>query len=154
MKTAMAGKRHLGTMDQTMYNKMSRVEAIPQHSIPCQGKTIAKDLQVCKNFLTYPLSSTEGQHSFNPWGSTTAYLQYAGNALNQHLQSGAVSKCQRPETERLNNASQISDNSSSNFSASRHPVHNYHMSPSRAYPPIAVPRPVYRNPSSFIDPAY
>ncbi|XP_077328732.1 uncharacterized protein C15orf39 homolog isoform X2 [Lithobates pipiens] len=150
----MAGKRHSGIMDHTMYNKMSRVEAAPQHSIPCTGKAIAKDLQVCKNFLTYPLSNTEGQHSFNPWSSTTAYLQYAGNALHQNLQSGGVSKCQRPETERINNPLQLSDNSSSHFPAHRHPVNNYHMSPSRAYPTIAVPRPVYRNSSIFIDKAY
>ncbi|KAM5170397.1 uncharacterized protein C15orf39 homolog isoform 2-T2 [Mantella aurantiaca] len=150
----MAGKRHLEIPDNTMYNKMSRMDTALQHSMPYAGKTIPKDLQVCKNFLTYPLSGTEGQHSFNPWSSSTAYLQYAGNALNQHLQSGGVSKCQRPETERINNPFQFSDNSSSHFSAHQHPVHNYHMSPSRAYPQFAVPRPVYRGPSSFTDPAY
>lgn len=154
LKTVMAGKRHSGVMDHTMYNKISRVEAAPQNSIPCTGKAIPKDLQVCKNFLTYPLSNTEGQLSFNPWSSTTAYLQYAGNALHQNLQSGGISKCQRQETERRNNPLQLSNNSSSHFPAHRHPVNNYHMSPSRAYATIAVPRPVYRNPSSFIDKAY
>ncbi|XP_072258348.1 uncharacterized protein C15orf39 homolog isoform X2 [Pyxicephalus adspersus] len=152
--TVMSGRRHSETMDHTMYSKISRVEGAPHHSIPCTGKTVSKDLQASKNFLTYPLSSTEGQHSFNPWCSTTAYLQYASNALNHHLQSSRVSKCQGPEMERTNNSSQLPDNSSSNYSAHRYPVYNYHMSSSYPYPQIAVPRPVYRSPSSFVDPGY
>ncbi|KAM9311834.1 uncharacterized protein C15orf39 homolog [Gastrophryne carolinensis] len=141
-------------MDHVMYNKMPRMETPLQPSIPCTGKTASSDLQTCKNFLSYPLSVAEEQSS-NPWNSATSYLQYAGKALNQHLQSSRGSRCQKPEAEGPFNSMQLSEKSDGQFPVHQHqPAHNYHLSPPRSYPQIAVPRPVYRSPSRFIDPAY
>ncbi|XP_063782383.1 uncharacterized protein C15orf39 homolog isoform X2 [Pseudophryne corroboree] len=152
----MAGKRQTQTMDHMMYNKLARVEMAPQCSITCPGETTTKDLQACKNLRPYPLPGTDGQISSGHWSSATTYQQYAGNTFNLHLQTNGVSeKCQRPEVEMFHNPMQQSDNANNHFSVHQnHPVPSYHMSPSRACPPIVMPRPVYRSSGGFMDAAY
>ncbi|XP_075713976.1 uncharacterized protein C15orf39 homolog [Rhinoderma darwinii] len=152
----MAGKRHFGTMDHMIHNKLSRLQMGPQGSTACFGMATPQDLRSCQNFMNYSVPDTEGHCSTSPWSSTASYLQYSGSALNDPLQtSGASVKYQRPQAERLYNPLQLSNNPNNQASVHQSPpVHNYHMSWPRACPPIAMPRPVYRSPSSYMDAAY
>ncbi|XP_068131717.1 uncharacterized protein C15orf39 homolog isoform X2 [Hyperolius riggenbachi] len=152
----MSGKRSSGSVDHMMNSKMPRTDVAPHHSMPCPEKIIHKDVQSYKNQMAYSVPNSEGQPSSSiPWSSATAYLQYAGKALNEHLQSGGISKCRRSDAERQTSALQLLENTSNDYlDHQHHPAHNYHRSASRSYPPIAVPRPVYRNPSCFTEPTY
>ncbi|KAG9489507.1 hypothetical protein GDO78_005473 [Eleutherodactylus coqui] len=147
----MAGKRHYGTVDHIMHNKLSRLEVASRRSTSCFKIAPSQDLQTYQNFMTYSTSDTEGLGSSSPWSATAAYLQYAGNALSEHMQSRESSvKYQRPH-----NPLQLTDSSNNPVSIHQNPpVHSYHMSHPQACPTIAMPTPVYRSPSHFMDPAY
>ncbi|KAM4039567.1 uncharacterized protein C15orf39 homolog isoform 2-T3 [Anomaloglossus baeobatrachus] len=151
----MAGKKHFGAMDHMLHHKLSRLESAPQHSTACFGIAATQDLQTCQNFRTYSMADAEGHGSSSPW-SSSAYLQYAGSTLNEHLQTREASgKYQRSPTERPHNSLQPSDNPNNQVSVYQNPQgHSYHMPYPRAYPPIAMPRPVYRSTSNFMDATY
>ncbi|XP_073508964.1 uncharacterized protein C15orf39 homolog isoform X2 [Phyllobates terribilis] len=151
----MAGKRHFGALDHMLHNKLSRLESAPQRSTACFGIAATQDLQSCQNFMTYSMSDAEVHGSSSPW-SSSAYLQYAGSTLNQHLQTRETSvKYQRQHTERPHNPLRLSDNKKNQVSVHQNPQgHGYHMPYPRTCPPIAMPRPVYRNTSNFMDVAY
>ncbi|KAM3926842.1 uncharacterized protein C15orf39 homolog [Leptodactylus fuscus] len=152
----MAGKRHFGTMDHMMHNKLSRLEMASQRATACFGIAATQELQTYQNFMNYSVPDNEGHGSSGPWSSTAAYLQYAGTALNDHLQTKEASvKYQRPQVDRPHNPLQLSDNSHNQASVHQSPpTHSYHMSCPRVCPPIAMPRPVYRSPTNYIDAAY
>ncbi|XP_072004066.1 uncharacterized protein C15orf39 homolog isoform X1 [Engystomops pustulosus] len=151
----MAEKRHFGAVDHMIHNKLSRLEMASQRSTACFGIATTQDLQTCQNFISYPMPDSDGHASSSPWSSTTAYLQYAGSALSEHLQTREASlKCQRPQVERQHNPLQLSDNPNQGSVHHSPSVHGYHLSCPRTCPPIAMPRPVYRSPGNFIDASY
>ncbi|XP_044135713.1 uncharacterized protein C15orf39 homolog isoform X1 [Bufo gargarizans] len=152
----MAGKRHFGSMDHVMHNKLARLELASQRSAACFGLASAQDLQTCQNFMAYSMPNTDGHGSFNPWSTTAAYMQYTDSVQNEHLQTREASvKHQRPHVERPHNPLQLSDNSSNQVPVHHSsPVRGYHMACPRACPSIAMPRPVYRSQSNFMDAAY
>ncbi|XP_069621858.1 uncharacterized protein C15orf39 homolog isoform X1 [Ranitomeya imitator] len=151
----MAGKRHFGALDHVLHNKLSRLESATQRSTACFGIAATQDLQTCQNFMTYSMSDAEGHGSSSPW-SSSAYLQYAGSTPNKHLQTKETSvNYQRPHTDRPHNPLQLSDNPNNQVSVHQNlQGHSYHMPYPRSCPPIAMPRPVYRNASNFMDVAY
>lgn len=149
----MAEKRYFGTMDHLKHNKLSRLELAPQRPTACFGISTSQDLQTSQNFPAYSMPDSEGHGSSGPWSSAAAYLQYASSALNEHLQSREASvKYQKPPAEQQHNPLHLADNQV--FVHQSSPGHSYQMSCPRAHPPIAMPRPVYRSPSNFMDTAY
>ncbi|XP_063305338.1 uncharacterized protein C15orf39 homolog isoform X1 [Pelobates fuscus] len=150
----MAGKRQTSEQDSLVYGKMSRVAAEPQ-KCPMK-KTSHEDMLSYKSFLTYSMPGFDQHSTSNPWSSTTAYLQYTGNALNQHLRTEEASvRCQRQEAERLHNHSQFHEMSGNHLQVQQHhQVLRYPLPSSHVYPPLAVPRPIYMNPTNFVDTNY
>ncbi|XP_073435680.1 uncharacterized protein C15orf39 homolog isoform X2 [Dendrobates tinctorius] len=146
----MAGKRHFGALDNILHNKISRLESAAQRSTACFGIAATQDLQTCQNFMTYSMSDAEGHGSSSPW-SSSVYLQYADSTPTKNLQTKETSvNYQRPH-----NPFQLSDNPNNQVSVHQNlQGHSYHMPYPRTCPPIAMPRPVYRNASNFMDVAY
>uniref|UniRef100_A0A8C5WJR8 Uncharacterized protein n=1 Tax=Leptobrachium leishanense TaxID=445787 RepID=A0A8C5WJR8_9ANUR len=149
----MAGKRQTSNEDNVTCSKMSRLEAELQNCpVSHPVKTSHEEMLSYKSFLSYSVPGFERPSSSNPWSSTAAYLQYAGNALRAEQTS---LRCQGQEAERSNNHSQFQDISGSHLQMEQHrQVFSYPLPSPHVYPQIAMPRPVYVNPSSFMDAGY
>ncbi|KAG8440353.1 hypothetical protein GDO86_006197 [Hymenochirus boettgeri] len=130
-------------------HRMSQVELPKTYSMSCAQKTTTEDLLSYKSFMNYPLPGPKNPSSASPWTSNTAYLQYAGNAFNQHFITERSSGiCQRNKVEG-------SDATNNNFSLQQHPpVRGYPLSPTQHCPSLAVPKPVYRTPGSYLEAGY
>lgn len=152
----MAEKRHFGPMDHLKHNKLCRMDFAPRRSTTCFGIAPSQDLQTSQNFSAYSMPDSEGHGSSSPWSSAAAYLQYAGSVLNEHLQTREASvKYQKPQAEQQHNPLHLADNPNNHVLVHQSsPGHSYQMSCPRARPPIAMPRPVYRTPSNFMDNTY
>nr|XP_033776219.1 uncharacterized protein C15orf39 homolog isoform X2 [Geotrypetes seraphini] len=108
----MAAKRQFSSLDPVIYNKLPHLETESDHVVArglCKPNPLSsygtENLLGYKHaYLPYSLQNPEGSESPHPWSPATAYLQYAGNALNQHLRTeGTLIKglCYRPGTDHL-----------------------------------------------------
>ncbi|XP_006265501.2 uncharacterized protein C15orf39 homolog isoform X2 [Alligator mississippiensis] len=98
----MAGKRHLESLDPMIYNKIPRLETEPNRILPgglCKSSPLPSPgsenhLTYKGSYFAYPLQNHDGTESLAHWTSAAAYMQYAGNTVNQHLRTdGAVMNC-------------------------------------------------------------
>ncbi|XP_018108449.1 serine-rich adhesin for platelets isoform X2 [Xenopus laevis] len=141
-----------GFLDHTMHNKL---EMGPQRNpSSCPQKASAEEFFTYKSYTNYSLPTPSAHNSASPWGSATAYLQYAGSALNQHLRTDR-GICYRNEVEGTDNilrpGSQLLETTENNFQVQQHnPGLSYPLSP-QGCPTFAMPRPMYRSPTSYME---
>ncbi|XP_029430809.1 uncharacterized protein C15orf39 homolog isoform X2 [Rhinatrema bivittatum] len=192
----MAGKRQLNSLDPVMYNKLPRLEIESDHAITtglCKPNSLPgygpENLLGYKGaYVTYALQTSEGSELPHPWSPAAAYLQYAGNALNQRLRTEGALKglCYRPEAQSLKaglqptgaekgkeeivrdllirrekwanfmgQQDQLRQAQAHAFSLQKPVAVNSTVSPAPAgCAPLAVPKPVYRNPVCYVDSGY
>ncbi|OCT87033.1 uncharacterized protein LOC108712965 isoform X2 [Xenopus laevis] len=140
-----------GFLNHTRHNKVEmRHQSNPSS---CPQKESAEECFTYKSYTNY-LPAPSAHNSANPWRSATAYLQYAGSALNQHLRTDR-GICYRNEVEGtdkiLRTGSLATQN---NFQVQQHnPDLRYPLSP-QGYPTFAMPRPMYRSPISYLEGAH
>ncbi|XP_075432029.1 uncharacterized protein C15orf39 homolog isoform X2 [Ascaphus truei] len=150
----MAGKRKASTVDHMIYSKVLQMEAEPRNCAEvCHGTTSPEELLAYRAFLTYSLPGSEGPDAPNPWSSATTYLQYASNALSQQMRADvAPGRRQRHKDEGVKSYPLPPETTETHFQGQQyHPVLGYPVPAPIGCPTLAVPRPVYRSPSSYMD---
>lgn len=98
----MAGKRHLEDLDPVAYNKLPRLETEPNCVLPtglCKSSPLPSHgsenhFSYKGTYFAYPLQSPDGIESLTHWSPAASYMQYPGNAANQHMRTdGALMNC-------------------------------------------------------------
>eukprot|EP00079_Xenopus_tropicalis_P027931 XP_012822368.1 PREDICTED: uncharacterized protein C15orf39 homolog isoform X1 [Xenopus tropicalis] len=149
-------RKHLQSfLDITTQNK---AEMGPQSNpSSCPQKSSTEEFFTYKSYMNYSMPAPSAHNSASPWRSATAYLQYAGSALNQHLRADRVPGiCHRNEVERtiLRTGSQLLESTENHFQVQQHnPGLSYPLT-HQGCPSFAMPRPVYRSPTSYLEGAY
>ncbi|KAM4676095.1 uncharacterized protein C15orf39 homolog isoform 2-T2 [Discoglossus pictus] len=143
----MAGKRPPSIQEHMIYSKLSREEV--------ESRSRPDDLFSYKT-LQSSFPGSEGHNTSTPWNSATAYMQYAKSALSQHMRSdGDLEKCHRLQSKGSKSQPlQLHESSETQFQVQQHRHLGYPVSPSIYCPTLAVPRPVYRSPVSYMEMAY
>ncbi|XP_053319706.1 uncharacterized protein C15orf39 homolog [Spea bombifrons] len=151
----MAGKRQTNDLDHMSFGKLPRVEVEAQNcSLTFPGKTSHEEMLAYSSVMACSLPAPE-RHT-TPWSSASSYLLCADSAPSQHLQTEETSaRCNRPEIERLNNHAQLREIPGNHLMIQpHHQIMRYSMPSTQGYPPLVMPRPVYRSPSNFVDAGY
>lgn len=176
----MASKRHLESLDPTIFNKLPRLETDPAAGFPaglCKSSPLPKPSS--ENHFNYkgsyfacPLQSPDGpERPLARWSPATTYLHYGTGAGSQPVPAeGPLVSCLLYRPEGLGTGLQLPGAEKAKDGPMQEPlmVREKWSSPPPApgghpFPvkkpvavnkatPLAVPKPVYRAPACFMDP--
>ncbi|XP_052664313.1 LOW QUALITY PROTEIN: uncharacterized protein C15orf39 homolog [Harpia harpyja] len=175
----MASKRHLESLDPTIFNKLPRLETEPAASFPaglCKSSPVPNPSS--ENHFNYkgsyfacPLQSPDGpEQPLARWSPATAYLHYGTGAGSQPVPAeGPLVSCllYRPEGPGTGlqppGAEKAKDRPTREPLMVREKWSSPPPAPGHPFPvkkpvvvnkaaPLAVPKPVYRAPACFMDP--
>ncbi|KAM9641120.1 uncharacterized protein C15orf39 homolog isoform 3-T4 [Morphnus guianensis] len=175
----MASKRHLESLDPTIFNKLPRLETEPAAGFPaglCKSSPVPNPSS--ENHFNYkgsyfacPLQSPDGpEQPLARWSPATAYLHYGTGAGSQPVPAeGPLVSCLLYRPEGPGTGLQLPGTEKAKDGPTREPLmvrekwSSPPPAPGHPFPvkkpvvvnkaaPLAVPKPVYRAPACFMDP--
>ncbi|XP_010570549.1 PREDICTED: uncharacterized protein C15orf39 homolog [Haliaeetus leucocephalus] len=177
----MASKRHLESLDPTIFNKLPRLEVEPAAGFPtglCKSSPVPNPSS--ENHFNYkgsyfacPLQSPDGpEQPLARWSPATAYLHYGtgtGAGSQPMPAEGPLVSCLLYRPEGLGTGLQLPGAEKAKDSLTQEPLmvrekwSSPPPAPGHPFPvkkpvavnkatPLAVPKPVYRAPACFMDP--